>query len=102
MKFGRAICRIILPRGPIHVAQFLDINSLLDGRKMSRQELLRGRLFLCQMREEAFAILKARLTRVQVHKVPIKFAKHGHVIQHFTKGVNFTTQTAFNQLPCEI
>ena len=65
----------------------------------SRQALLRDHLFLCQMREEDFAILEARHTGVQVRKLPIEFTKHGHVTQHYTEGVNFTTQATLDQFP---
>ena len=54
------------------------------------------------MREEALAILQTHHTQVQVREIPIKFAKHGHVIKRFAGGVNLTTQAAFYQRPREL
>ena len=68
---------------------------------MAYRKLLRGHLLLLEMREEALAILEARHARVQVREMPIKFTKHGYMIQHFAEGVNFTTQAALDQPPCE-
>ena len=51
------------------------------------------------MREEAFAILEARHTGAQAHKVSAKFTKHEHVIQHFAAGVNFATLADLDQFP---
>ena len=72
------------------------------AEKKPREKLLRDHLFLFEMRIEALAILQTRHTPDQVRKTPVKFAKHGHVIQHFAGGVNFAAQAAFNELPREL
>ena len=102
MKFGQAVRRILLARDPVDVVQFSELNRLLFRRKMSNEKLLRDQFVLSEMREQAFAILQTPRARAQIRKIPIKFAKHGHVIQHIAEGVDLTPKAAFRQFVSEL
>ena len=43
---------------------------------MSGQELFRGHLLVAEVREKTLAIAQARLTRIKVQEITIKFTKH--------------------------
>ena len=101
MKFDQSISWVFPPRDPMDIAQLLDCERLAYSQKTAGRKLHRDHLVISEMREEVLVILQTHHTRVRIREMPIKFTNHGHVIQHFTGSVNFVTQAAFDQSPCE-
>ena len=98
MEFRQSIRWVPPSRDPVLFVQFLFFNGLLPRQAVSYQEPLRNHLSLFQVGEEALASLEAHHAWTQVREVPVMFTKHGHVTQHFSEGVNFTTQAALDLL----
>ena len=82
-------------RQPVNVVQFLRLEGMLNGQKMSDWELFRGDLLISQMRENASAILHARSEGGEVF---IEIPKRRQMAQHFSEGVGFPSQAAFYHL----
>ena len=72
---------------------------MLNTKEMVNKVLLRGGLLVLVVSERAVAILEPDRARLHFFKLPMNFARRGHIIDHFAERMRLSARAACYQFP---